>query len=82
MCAAMREVYGREPSLQGEGGSIPLCNVLQEAHPAPRSCCSASRSPRCRIHAPDESVDPAEIETVALVEALFLQRLAANLPAT
>ncbi|MFE7093086.1 hypothetical protein [Streptomyces erythrochromogenes] len=28
--------------------------------------------PRCPVHAPDESVGPAEIRTVALVEALFL----------
>lgn len=28
--------------------------------------------PRCLIHAPDESVDPGEIRTMALVEALFL----------
>jgi hypothetical protein len=30
--------------------------------------------PRCLIHAPNESVDPSEIENMALVEALFLQK--------
>ena len=29
--------------------------------------------PKCLIHAPNESVDPSEIEHLALVEALFLQ---------
>ena len=29
--------------------------------------------PRCLIHAPNESVDPAEIEHMSLVEALFLR---------
>ncbi len=29
--------------------------------------------PRCLIHAPNESVDPSEIEHMALAEALFLR---------
>jgi acetylornithine deacetylase/succinyl-diaminopimelate desuccinylase-like protein len=33
--------------------------------------------PRCLIHAPNESVDPSEIEHMALAEALFLRGLAA-----
>jgi cysteinylglycine-S-conjugate dipeptidase len=32
--------------------------------------------PKCLIHAPNESVDPSEIENSALSEALFLQRYA------
>ena len=32
--------------------------------------------PQSLMHAPNESVDPTEIETMALVEALFLQRYA------
>ena len=28
--------------------------------------------PRCLIHAPNESVDPKEIERMAVAEALFL----------
>ncbi|MGY4785127.1 dipeptidase, partial [Rhodococcus opacus] len=32
--------------------------------------------PRCLIHAPNESVDPGEIENLAVAEALFLQRFA------
>ena len=31
--------------------------------------------PLCLIHAPNESVDPSEIENMAIVEALFLHRL-------
>ena len=38
---------------------------------------SCVEEPRCLIHAPKESVDPAEIADMALVEALFLQRYAA-----
>jgi hypothetical protein len=29
--------------------------------------------PRCLIHAPNESVDPAELERIALAEAPFLR---------
>lgn len=28
----------------------------------------------CLVHAPNESVDPSEIEHIALAEALFLQQ--------
>ncbi|SLH11258.1 Uncharacterised protein [Mycobacteroides abscessus subsp. abscessus] len=34
--------------------------------------------PSCLIHAPNESVDPAEIERMALAEALFLRDYAAR----
>jgi cysteinylglycine-S-conjugate dipeptidase len=32
--------------------------------------------PLCLIHAPNESVDPTEIEHMALVEALFFHKYA------
>jgi acetylornithine deacetylase/succinyl-diaminopimelate desuccinylase-like protein len=32
--------------------------------------------PKCPIHAPNESVDPSEIENMALSEALFLEEYA------
>lgn len=34
--------------------------------------------PKCLIHAPNESVDPGEIEKTALAEALFLSRYATS----
>ena len=34
--------------------------------------------PLALIHAPNESVDPSEIATMALAEALFLQRYASS----
>jgi cysteinylglycine-S-conjugate dipeptidase len=78
MAAAMREVYGREVSLQGSGGSIPLCNVFQQTFPKAEIMLLGVEEPRCLIHAPNESVDPNEIENMALVEALFLQRYGAK----
>jgi hypothetical protein len=32
--------------------------------------------PKCLIHAPNESVDPSELERIALAEAIFLARYA------
>jgi cysteinylglycine-S-conjugate dipeptidase len=78
MAGAMRDVYGHDVTLQGEGGSIPLCNVFAETFPDAEIMLLGVEEPLCRIHAPNESVDPSEIENMALVEALFLQRLAAS----
>jgi len=78
MAAAMRDVYGRDVSLQGSGGSIPLCNVFQETFPNAEIMLLGVEEPSCLIHAPNESVSPTEIENMAIVEALFLQRCASD----
>jgi acetylornithine deacetylase/succinyl-diaminopimelate desuccinylase-like protein len=75
MKAALEEAYGRAATTQGQGGSIPLCNALQETYPEAEIMLIGVEEPLCRIHAPNESVDPAEIENIAFAEALFLQRL-------
>ena len=74
--AAMEKAYGRPMATQGQGGSIPLCNVLAETYPAAEIFLMGVEEPRCLIHAPNESVDPSEIEHIALAEALFLERFA------
>ncbi|MDI3418228.1 dipeptidase [Streptomyces luteolus] len=74
--SAMRQVYGRPLVYLGQGGSIPLCTVLADAFPRAEVVLMGVAEPRCRIHAPDESVDPAEIEHMAHVEALFLHEYA------
>jgi cysteinylglycine-S-conjugate dipeptidase len=76
MAESMCEVYGREVTQQGDGGSIPLCNVLQETFPDAEIMLLGVEEPQCLIHAPNESVDPREIESMAVVEALFLQKYA------
>lgn len=73
MAAAMREAYGRELTTEGQGGSIPLCNVLGETFPGAEILLIGVEEPRCLIHAPNESVDPTEIERMAHVEAGFLR---------
>ncbi len=74
--AAMEEAYGREMTTEGQGGSIPLCNVFAETYPKAEIFLMGVEEPKCLIHAPNESVDPSEIEHLALAEALFLERYA------
>ncbi len=77
MATAMRDVYGREVTAIGQGGSIPLCNVFQSTFPDAEIMLIGVEEPLCLIHAPNESVDPSEIQNMALVEAAFLQNYAA-----
>src|SRR6516225_9332114 len=72
--AAMHEAYGRPMVTLGEGGSIPLCNVFADTYPDAELILMGVEEPLALIHAPNESVDPAEIAAMALTEALFLQR--------
>ncbi|GAB3979759.1 dipeptidase [Actinoallomurus acanthiterrae] len=76
MSAALREAYGREPTAQGNGGSIPLCNVIADTYPDAEIMLLGVEDPQSLIHAPNESVDPTEIEHMALAEAVFLRNYA------
>lgn len=77
IAAAMHEAYSRPMVTLGEGGAIPLCNVLADTYPDAELILMGVEEPLALIHAPNESVDPAEIAAMALTEALFLQRYAA-----
>jgi acetylornithine deacetylase/succinyl-diaminopimelate desuccinylase-like protein len=81
MSAAMRAAYGRDVTMAGQGGSIPLCNALQETFPKAEIMLLGVEEPLCLIHSPNESVDPNEIERLALAEALFLQSYTGATPA-
>ncbi|GAB4582862.1 M20/M25/M40 family metallo-hydrolase [Nocardia sp. IFM 10818] len=72
MEAAFEASYGRPATTQGQGGSIPLCNVFADTYPDAEIMLMGVEEPKCLIHAPNESVDPTEIEHMALAEALFL----------
>jgi acetylornithine deacetylase/succinyl-diaminopimelate desuccinylase-like protein len=74
---ALEAAYGKPVGEAGSGGSIPLLRTLQKAAPnaefilwGPEDVAAA------RIHASDESVDPTEIEKMAVAQALLLQDLA------
>ncbi len=78
MKTAMEDAFGRPMATEGQGGSIPLCNVLAETFPDAEMMLLGVEEPKCLIHAPNESVDPSEIEHIALAEALFLERYGAS----
>ncbi len=62
----------------GEGGSIPLTTTLAGINPTADIVLLGVPDPESRIHSTNESVHPEEIRRIALGEALFLHRLAAN----
>lgn len=70
------EAYGSDTITQGMGGSIPLTVELQQKHPKAEIALFGVEEPQCTIHSANESVDPNEIEKIAIAEALFLQRFA------
>jgi len=50
--------------------------VLEETYPDAEIILIGVEEPQALIHAPNESVDPGEIEAMALTEAIFLERYA------
>lgn len=75
---ALSDAFGEPVVSAGQGGSIPLCNVLAQTFPKAEIILMGVEEPLCRIHAPNESVDPREIENLAVAEALFLQKLGSS----
>ena len=70
----LREAYGAETlTVVGSGGSIPLTITRQEQFPEAEIALVGVEEPACGIHGVDESVDPTEIERIAVAEARFLQ---------
>jgi acetylornithine deacetylase/succinyl-diaminopimelate desuccinylase-like protein len=72
----MMEAFGKPMASLGQGGSIPLCNVFAETYPDAELIMIGVEEPAALIHAPNESVAPSEIQSMALAEALFMQRYA------
>lgn len=73
---SLEAAFQHPQTTEGQGGSIPLCNVFADTFPDAEIMLMGVEEPLCLIHAPNESVDPSEIEKMALAEALFLQRYA------
>ncbi|MEV6006757.1 dipeptidase [Streptomyces sp. NPDC051976] len=78
MADAMREAYGEELAIAGQGGSIPLCNTLATLYPEAEILLIGLSEPEAQIHAVNESVSPEELERLSLAEALFLTHYAAS----
>ncbi|MFM9134087.1 MAG: dipeptidase, partial [bacterium] len=72
---ALETAFGKPVGEAGEGGSIPLVASVMQAAPQAEVLLMGAEDPGALIHAPNESVDLAELETMVFAEALFLARL-------
>jgi acetylornithine deacetylase/succinyl-diaminopimelate desuccinylase-like protein len=74
---ALASAYGKPAAEAGSGGSIPLLHTLQQAAPQAEFILWGPEDVALsRIHASDESVDPAEIEKLVIAQAELIQNLA------
>jgi acetylornithine deacetylase/succinyl-diaminopimelate desuccinylase-like protein len=73
---ALAEAFGTEVVEMGSGGSIPLVPLLAETFPGLPVLIWGAGDDRSAYHSIDESVDLADLESMALAEALFLRNLA------
>ncbi|WP_028642333.1 M20/M25/M40 family metallo-hydrolase [Nocardioides sp. URHA0020] len=73
---ALEEAYGKPAAEAGSGGSIPLLRTLQQACPGAEFILWGPEDvAEARIHASDESVDPAEIEKMVVAQSRLLVHL-------
>ncbi|HYP73550.1 MAG TPA: M20/M25/M40 family metallo-hydrolase, partial [Microbacterium sp.] len=76
--SALEDAYGAGVENIGSGASIPLVASMKAIAPdAAILLWGAEDTAQSRIHASDESVDPAEIERMIVAQTLFIQRFAA-----
>jgi acetylornithine deacetylase/succinyl-diaminopimelate desuccinylase-like protein len=71
----MEAAFGRPVVMGGAGGSIPLVNVLASIAPDAEIVIWGAEDSESTIHAPDESVDLADLERMILSEALLFDAL-------
>ncbi|MEV7610422.1 M20/M25/M40 family metallo-hydrolase [Microbacterium sp. NPDC089320] len=75
--AALADAYGAPVENIGSGASIPLVASLKKVSPdAAILLWGAEDTAQSRIHASDESVDPAEIERMITAQTLFIRNFA------
>jgi len=79
---SLADAYERRPVDVGQGGSIPVCSAFHDAYPQAEILVFGAEEPLSAIHSPNESVDPGELERIALAECLFLHRYRATGPVT
>jgi len=76
---AMAAAFQKDVVHYGEGGSIPLVAGFLEAQPTAEMILWGCLEPQCKVHAPNESVDLAEVEHCVLAETLFIAGMADGL---
>jgi acetylornithine deacetylase/succinyl-diaminopimelate desuccinylase-like protein len=75
---ALASAYGAEVESIGSGASIPLVASLKKIAPdAAIILWGAEDTAKARIHASDESVDPAEIARMIAAQVAFIENVAA-----
>lgn len=70
--AAMRAAYGVRHTEQGVGGAVPFVANLVEHFPDLEVIGTGAQDPLARIHAPNESIDLAELQRSLFAQVLFL----------
>ena len=73
---ALKEAYGKDAQVIGDGASIPLTNVLSKQFPASEILIWGAEDLAANIHGPNESVDLQELERLVLTQAIFLENIA------
>jgi len=73
---AMAAAFRKDVVHYGEGGSSPLVAAFVKAQPTAEMILWGCMEPQSKIHAPDESVDLAELEHMVLAETLFIAGMA------
>ena len=74
--AVMDAAGSQRAALFGASEGGPMSLLFAATYPQAEIFLMGVEEPKCQIHAPNESVDPSEIENMAVTEALFLQRYA------
>lgn len=79
--AALAEAFGAGVVEMGSGGSIPLVPMLADTFPGIQILIVGAGDHVSNFHSLDESVDLADLERMALAEALLLRNLGQGQPA-
>jgi acetylornithine deacetylase/succinyl-diaminopimelate desuccinylase-like protein len=80
--SALGEAFGAEVLEMGSGGSIPLVPLLAQTFPGIAVLIIGAGDHVSNFHSVDESVDLADLERVALAEALLIAKLGGGREAT
>ncbi len=78
MKRAMREAWGRDAALMGNGGTIPFVFDFREAFPNAAILLTGAGDPTSNAHSENESVSLDDLEKSCRAEALFFEYLAAK----
>jgi acetylornithine deacetylase/succinyl-diaminopimelate desuccinylase-like protein len=78
MKRAMRETWGRDAVLMGQGGSIPFVFDFARLFPGASLLLTGAGDPTSNAHSEDESVSLDDLEKSCVAEALFFGYLAGH----